>query len=78
MNLTRRKFFRGLAVAPVVAVVAAKLPPLPAPPIRAFLTPKKLTTIRIGMPVPQWRELYKGVLPFKINRTPLSYWRTRS
>ena len=76
MNLTRRKFFRGLAVAPVVAVVAARLPALPAgelyDPNSEWTRLKYFgedmpteytghTTIQTSLSQETWRALYKGV-----------------
>ena len=52
MNLTRRRFFRGLALAPVAVVVAAKLPPLPAPKKKMLAA-----AFRTRMPSPQWRHI---------------------
>ena len=71
-NLTRRKFFRGLALAPVVAVVAAKLPALPTKmkptihwplrPIYTGLHPFK-KTLYFGFDPSQWRKLHAGEDP---------------
>lgn len=55
--LSRRKFFRGLAVVPV-SIAAGVALKLPAPKPSKFLK-----SIRIGMPLPQWRKIYQGIRP---------------
>ena len=61
MNMTRRKFFRGVAIGLPAALVAAKLPADPLP----FTSLADHTsiwdpyhTIRTGLPAVTWRQLY--------------------
>ena len=62
MNMTRRKFFRGVAIGLPAAVIASKLPALPAltlePPY------KFQTTISTSLPTGIWRQLYAGENPY--------------
>ena len=80
MNMTRRKFFRGVAIGLPAALVASKLPALPAlagdrtirmPAARSPYNYQR--TIYHSWPIATWRKLYVG----PIDRTPLPYWRTR-
>ena len=77
MNLTRRKFFRGLAVAPVVAFFVAKLPALLPDNTSLILTKwtrvKYIghTTIHGGLSEATWRRLYQGVQPLYTIRSGL-------
>lgn len=66
MKLTRRKFFAGLAVAPLAAVGAIKALPALANNISTSLTklrPLRHTTIKTSLPVATWRKLYSGIEP---------------
>ena len=67
MNLTRRKFFAGLAVAPLVAVAVAKALPALADNMSLILakwSPTEYlgtTTIYTSLSIKTWRQLYAGV-----------------
>ena len=67
MKLTRRKFFAGLAVAPLVAVAVAKAVPVLADNMSLALArwtkTEPLTTIYSPWPAATWRALYAGVQP---------------
>jgi hypothetical protein len=70
MKLSRRALLRGapaVAAGAVAIAIAPSLPALPSPPVK----PKR--TVRYGLPVPQWRKLYGGVMPSK----PIPPWRPK-
>ncbi len=77
MKLTRRKFFAGLAVAPLVAVAVSKALPVLADNGSLILArwTKDRMLPDVLMPQATWRQLYQGVMPFEISRKPLLYWR---
>ena len=76
MKLTRRKFFAGLAVAPLVAVAIAKAVPVLADNMSLALArwtkTEPLTTIYTSLPAPKWRKLYSGIEPNPL----LEWWET--
>ena len=71
MKLTRRKFFAGLAVAPLVAVAVAKAVPALDDYLATWEPTQYFghTTIQTSLPVATWRKLYSGIAP-----EPSSYW----
>ncbi len=70
MKLTRRKFFTGLAAAPLVPVAIAVAGKLPAPENKSLIlakwSPTKYegyTTIRTSLPALEWRKIKPGEKP---------------
>ena len=64
MNMTRRKFFTGVAVGLPAALVASKLPALPADTtIADGLFDPDSETIYTSLPTATWRKLYSGIEP---------------
>ena len=74
MNMTRRKFFTGMAIGLPAALVASKLPvaaaDLPDTTIADGLFDPDSETIYTSLPTATWRKL-------SIDRTPLPYWRQK-
>ncbi len=70
MNMTRRKFFRGVAIGLPAALVASKLPALAADTTIAdgLFDPYRKTIYtslptQYSLPIATWRKLYKGADP---------------
>ena len=76
MKLTRRKFFAGLAVAPLVAVAVAKAVPVLADNTSLILARWTKTEMLPDTALPWWRKIHEGeVLSVgDIDRTLLAYW----
>ena len=67
MKLTRRKFFAGLAIAPLVAVAVAKALPALADNMSLALArwakTKPFTAFYTSLPAPTWCKLYLRLEP---------------
>ena len=64
MNMTRRKFFCGVAIGLPAAVIASKLPALPALTLEPAYKFQK--TISTSLPIATWRKLYRGIRPSRL------------